>query len=82
MCKGGRLKALGVTTKERCPELPDVPTMLEQGFPTNVSTSWQGILVPAGTPRPIVDKLHAAVLQAMADAEVSKRMERGGRISR
>src|SRR5262245_35060434 len=62
--KGGRLKALGVTTKERVPALPDVPTMLEQGFPANVSSSWQGVVVPAGTARPVLDKVPAAVVAA------------------
>jgi tripartite-type tricarboxylate transporter receptor subunit TctC len=76
--KGGRLKALAVTTKERVPSLPDVPTMLELGYPENVSTSWQGLLVPAGTPRPIVDKLMAAVQHAMSDQTVRTRMSEAG----
>jgi tripartite-type tricarboxylate transporter receptor subunit TctC len=79
--KGGRLKALGVTTKERVPQLPDVPTMLEQGFPANVSSSWQGVLVPAGTPRPIIDKLHAALAKAVADPKVVERMAEAGVIA-
>ena len=76
--KEGRLKALGVTSKERVASLPNVPTMIEQGHPKNQTTSWQGILVPAGTPDAIVKKLHAAVLAAMEDAEVRKRMEEAG----
>jgi tripartite-type tricarboxylate transporter receptor subunit TctC len=79
--KGGRLKALGVTTKERVPALPQVPTMLEQGFPANVSSSWQGVLVPAGTPRPIVDKLHAALVQAVHEPKVVERMAEAGVIA-
>lgn len=79
--KGGRLKALGVTTKARVPALPDVPTMLEQGFPANVSSSWQGVLVPAGTPRPIIDKLHAALVHAVADPKVVERMAEAGVIA-
>jgi tripartite-type tricarboxylate transporter receptor subunit TctC len=79
--KGGRLKALGVTTKERVPQLPDVPTMLEQGFPANVSSSWQGVLVPAGTPRPIIEKLHAALAKAVADPKVVERMAEAGVIA-
>jgi tripartite-type tricarboxylate transporter receptor subunit TctC len=79
--KGGRLKALGVTTKDRVPQLPDVPTMLEQGFPANVSSSWQGVLVPAGTPQPIVDKLHAALVKAVADPKVVERMAEAGVIA-
>ncbi len=76
--KGGKLKALGVSTKARVPGLPDVPTMTEQGFPENVSSSWQGILVPAGTPRPIVDKLHKAIVETMKDATIRERMEHAG----
>jgi tripartite-type tricarboxylate transporter receptor subunit TctC len=76
--KEGRLKALGVTTKDRVASLPNVPTMLEQGFPDNVSSSWQGILVPAGTPRPIVEKLHAATLRAMSSPVLLKRYEEAG----
>jgi tripartite-type tricarboxylate transporter receptor subunit TctC len=79
--KEGRLKALGVTTRERVPSIPNVATMLEQGFPDNVSASWQGILVPAGTPRPIVEKLHAATLKAMANPTLLKRYQEAGVIA-
>jgi tripartite-type tricarboxylate transporter receptor subunit TctC len=76
--KEGRLKALAVTTSERVPALPNVPTMREQGFPDSVSSSWQGVLVPAGTPRPIVEKLHAAIVKAVADPTVQKRFAEAG----
>jgi tripartite-type tricarboxylate transporter receptor subunit TctC len=79
--RGGKLKALGVTTKERIAALPDVPTMLEQGFPANVSSSWQGVLVPAGTPRPIVETIHAAFVKAVADPKVVQRMAEAGVIA-
>jgi tripartite-type tricarboxylate transporter receptor subunit TctC len=79
--KGGRLKALGVTTKERVPALPDVPTMLEQGFTANVSSSWQGVLVPAGTPRPVVEKIHAALVHAVGDEKVKAKMAAAGVIA-
>jgi tripartite-type tricarboxylate transporter receptor subunit TctC len=78
--KGGKLKALAITTKTRSPSLPDVPTMLELGFPDNVSASWQGLLVPAGVPQPIVDKLFQAVQHAMKDETVRKRFEESGAI--
>ena len=78
--KEGRLKALGVTTKQRVPGLPNVAILVEQGFPANVSSSWQGILVPAGTPRAIVDKLHAATVKAGSNPEVRQRMEEAGTI--
>lgn len=76
--KDGRLKALAVTTRERAPSLPNVPTMLEQGFPDSVSASWQGVLVPTATPRPIIDKLFDAVATAMADPQVRERMRDAG----
>lgn len=76
--KAGKLKALGVSTRARVPSLPDVPTMIEQGFPENVSSSWQGILVQAGTPKPIVTKLHAAVVEAMKDPTIRERIEQAG----
>lgn len=79
--KGGRLKALGVSTKERVAQLPDVPTMTEQGFPKSVSSSWQGLLAPAGTPQPIIDKLHAAVVEAMKDPTIQARMAENGVIA-
>jgi len=79
--KGGKLKALGVTTKARLAALPEVPTMLELGFPANVSSSWQGVLVPAGTPRPIVEKIHAALVKAVADPKVVERMAEAGVIA-
>jgi tripartite-type tricarboxylate transporter receptor subunit TctC len=72
--KAGKLKGLAVTTAERVESLPDVPTVVELGFPEDVSGSWQGLFAVAGTPQPIVDKLHAAVLKAMADPDVRKHM--------
>jgi tripartite-type tricarboxylate transporter receptor subunit TctC len=76
--EAGRLKALGVTAPKRVVALSNVPTMLEQGFPENIASSWQGVLVPANTPRPIVDKLFEAVQHAMKDETVKKRMEDAG----
>jgi len=74
----GRLKALGVTTEKRIDALPQVPTMAEQGFSDMVSSSWQGVFVPAGTPRAIVDRLHAALLDVLAAPELQNRFEVGG----
>jgi len=56
--KGGKLKALAVLAKERFPDLPDVPTMTEAGFPDVNVSLWSGFFVPAATPKPIVEKLH------------------------
>ena len=72
--KAGKLKGLAVTTRERVASLPDVPTVVELGFPEDVSGSWQGLFAVRGTPQPIVAKLHAAVVKAMADPDVRKHM--------
>ena len=61
----GKLRALATTTKKRAGALPDVPTMAESGIPNFSTSLWFGLLAPAGTPRPIVDKLAAAAHEAM-----------------
>ena len=76
--KSGALKAYAVSTRDRVALLPDVPTVLELDFPESVSSSWQGLFAITGTPQPIIAKLHAAVLQAMADQNVRKLMIQGG----
>jgi tripartite-type tricarboxylate transporter receptor subunit TctC len=59
--RSGDLRALAVTSAKRSEALPDVPTVAEQGLPNFVATTWYGVLVPAGTPRPIVDTLNMAI---------------------
>jgi len=76
--RNGQLKALAITTRDRNPLFPDVPTLAEQGYPEAVSSSWQGLFAIAGTPPEIVAKLHAAVVKAMADPETRKRMTEAG----
>ncbi|MFZ5691448.1 MAG: Bug family tripartite tricarboxylate transporter substrate binding protein [Pseudomonadota bacterium] len=71
--KAGKLKALTVSMPQRVDAIPDVPTIVEAGFPQAIASSWQGLLVPAGTPKPIVERIHAAVVEVMQDAEVKKR---------
>ncbi|HEY0294681.1 MAG TPA: tripartite tricarboxylate transporter substrate binding protein [Bordetella sp.] len=68
--KDGSLVALGVTSTERLPVLPGVPTIAESGVPGYESSSWYGILVPAGTPRPIVLTLNKALNQALQAPQV------------
>ena len=79
--KEKQVKALAVTTRERMADLPDIPTMYELGWKNLVTSSWQGVLVPSGTPRPIVDKLHAAIVKVLAEPEVQARMRKGGVIA-
>ena len=76
--KGGKLKVLVVTTRNRMEQLPDVPTMHDAGWLGFVTGSWQGIFVPAGTPREVVDRLFAATQQAMKDPDVVSRLKGGG----
>jgi tripartite-type tricarboxylate transporter receptor subunit TctC len=76
--QAGKLKGLGISTTKRVEALPQVPTMIEAGYPEMVSSSWQGIFVPVGTPRPIVDKLHAAMLATMDSPEIRQRFSGGG----
>ena len=78
MIKSGRLKVLAVTAPKRLDPLPDVPTMAEAGFPGFESGSWQGIFVPKGTPRPIVEKLYALTVKTMQQPEVRERLAHGG----
>jgi tripartite-type tricarboxylate transporter receptor subunit TctC len=75
------VKALAVTTRERMVDLPDMPTMYELGWKNLVTSSWQGVLVPVGTPRPIVERLHAAIAKVLADPEIQANMRRSGAIA-
>jgi len=71
--RAGRVRALGVTGPKRSPALPDVPTIAEAGVPGYEATTWNGIVVPAGVPRPIVTKLNATINQALATPTLRKR---------
>jgi tripartite-type tricarboxylate transporter receptor subunit TctC len=68
--KAGRLKALATTMPQRVPELPNVATMAEQGYPGIGTNAWQGMFAPAATPKPILDKLHAAVVKVLENPEM------------
>jgi tripartite-type tricarboxylate transporter receptor subunit TctC len=64
--KSGRLKALAAVPAQRLPELLDVPTLAEQGYAGIGTNAWQGLFAPAATPKPVVDKLYAAVSAVLA----------------
>jgi len=76
--KSGRLKPLAVTSTKRIDTLPDVPTVAEAGYPDLKAGSWQGIFVPAGTPREVVDRLFNVTTQVMKDPDVISRLKNGG----
>ncbi|HSD40967.1 MAG TPA: tripartite tricarboxylate transporter substrate binding protein [Burkholderiales bacterium] len=71
--RAGKLRPIGITSKDRSPLSPDIPTMAEQGFPDLVAVNWWGVLVPTGTPRPIVEKLNADLVKVLADPDLKKR---------
>jgi tripartite-type tricarboxylate transporter receptor subunit TctC len=68
--KAGQLKILAVGSPERLPELPDVPTIAESGFPGFTSTNFWGVLAPAGTPQPIIASLRQAIAEALDDPDI------------
>jgi len=76
--RGGKLKLLAVTSPRRMEQAPSAPTMVESGYPDFVTGSWQGVFVPAGTPREVVDKLFKAIQQTMSAPEVGERLKVGG----
>ncbi len=77
--RGGKVKALAVTTSSRWSGLPDVPTMAESGVPGYEVSAWFGLLAPAGTPAPIVDRLHQTILEILKEEPIRTRLaELGG----
>ena len=76
--RNGKLRPIAVTTPTRSPALPDVPTIAESGVPGYSATSWFGLLAPASTPAPVIAKLNASILKALADPEVKKKLAEQG----
>jgi tripartite-type tricarboxylate transporter receptor subunit TctC len=68
--RAGQLRAYAVTSPQRVPELPDVPTLAEAGFPGIGSTNWNGLFVPRATPRPAVQAIFRATVASLREAEV------------
>ncbi len=72
--KSGKLKALAVTTKTRASTLPDVPTMAESGYPDFEAVAWFGLLAPAATPKPIIDRMNREAVAALTAPDIKERL--------
>lgn len=75
LIKAGSVRALGVTTERRVEALPDLPTIAEAGLPGYESSTWYGLFAPAGTPRPIVDRLNREVVRIVRTPEFAARLK-------
>ena len=76
--KAGKLRALATTGLQRWAGLPDLPTVAEQGVTGYDVRSWAGLMAPAGTPKPIIDRLNQEVLKALQVSTVKARLEEMG----
>jgi tripartite-type tricarboxylate transporter receptor subunit TctC len=76
--RGGRIHVLAVTSAKRMAQLPEAPTMLESGYADFVTSSWQGVFVPAGTPGDVVNLLFKAINQTVLAPQVVERLAKGG----
>ena len=74
--RSGRMKALATTAPGRLAELPNVPTMAEQGFPGIGTNAWQGMFAPAATPKPIIDRMYRGVAVVLSDPEMKERLSK------
>ena len=72
--KAGKLHAIAVSSRTRAPSLPDTPTFIESGVPDFESSSWVGILAPAKTPRPVIERLNKELNALLASPEVIERL--------
>ena len=71
----GKARALAVTSPKRWPSVPELPTMIELGFKDFDSSAWFGLMAPAGTPQPIIDRLHQETVRILARADVRERFD-------
>lgn len=74
LIKAGKLRLIAVTTSKRLPQFPDVPTVSESGLSGFEFNSWFAMMAPAGTPKPILQKLHAEIVKAIADPAVKEQL--------
>ena len=76
--RAAKVRALAVTTERRSSVAPDVPTVAESGLANFDVSSWQALVVPAGTPKEVIDRLHAAVVKALASPELKQQFAAQG----
>ena len=76
--RAGRVRALAVTSAQRVSSLPDVPTIAETGVPGYDVATWYGVLAPAGTPKPIVDRLNREIVAILKTPEVRQKLQDDG----
>ena len=76
--KAGRLRMLAVTSAKRSQAFPDVPTVQEAGVPGYVYETWFGLFAPAGTPKPILDKLNQSAVKALGSSDLRKQFQSQG----
>jgi tripartite-type tricarboxylate transporter receptor subunit TctC len=78
LVRDGKLRAFAITSPQRSPTAPDIPTMAESGYPGFDATAWFGLAAPAGTPKPTIDKIHHETVRVMALPEVRQRFNELG----
>ena len=76
--KGGKLKAIAVTSAQRSPVAPDIPTIAESGLPGYEAIAWNGLFAPAGTPKEVVDQINAALKKVLEAPDVKQRFDAQG----
>ena len=74
LVRAGKVKLIGVTTPQRMPQFPEVPTVAQSGLPGFEFNSWFAVMAPAGTPKPILQTLHAEIAKALADPETREKL--------
>jgi tripartite-type tricarboxylate transporter receptor subunit TctC len=76
--KNGQIKPIAVTSAQRVKQLPDVPTVSESGIPGFQSTGWFGLVAPANTPKPIIEKIYNATVKAVNSEAMKKSLDMNG----
>ena len=76
--RSGRVRAIAVGTPKRSPSLPDVPTVAQSGYPGFDASLWLAIMAPAGTPQPVIDRLHREILAAVGATETRQALDKAG----